>query len=140
MKRRFGILLLLLPLGAFAQTATSLTANWVPVPATAGVTISGYTATITPPSGAKIAIPACAAATSTNCIKPGQATSTFTWTPGGPLSYGSWSVSIQTNATNSAGTALTAAASATAVYALPPVTVAQAVGGVTIQFTLPASQ
>jgi len=121
-------------------TATTATINWTPSPVTPGVTITQYTAVITSPAGNTVVIPACSTTVTKNCIAPGQSTSSFVYAPGGGLYYGTWTVVITTNATNSVGTILTAAATGTATYALavPPVTTVPAVGGVTIQFTVPA--
>ncbi len=142
MKKLF--LLLLISTSLVAQspatgTATSITTKWIPVPEITGVTISGYTATIIPPTGAAIAIPACVTAISTNCIQPGQNTASFVYTSAADLTYGIYSITIQTNAVNSVGTVLTATATNTAAYAAPPVIVVPAVGGVTIQFTIPTT-
>jgi hypothetical protein len=109
-------------------TATSVTVTWTPPAAVNGLTITGYTTTITGPTGG-IATVTTTGATANNAV----------WTAPGPLYYGIWTAAVVTNATNSAGTAKTSAAvTGTATYsATPVVTTVPPVSGVGVKINLP---
>lgn len=125
---------------AHAQSCTTgtdggLQLNWTAPPATSGITVTGYTVTITPPvcsATTPITLTQCTGSTTTNCIASNA--TTVTWRPGGPLYYGSWQVSVVANGTNSfSGAALnpSAPATATVLYA-PSVSITPTPGGVTV--------
>ena len=139
-------------------TATQITVAWAPsLPTTAwpacSATVStfciaGYTGTITSPAGNTVNIPMCSSTVTANCIAAGQAISSYVYSPGGALYYGTWNLTLQVVAWGAtSGTAIANCSSSvttgcapapitgTAVYAQSaPVTVVPAPGGLTIQF------
>jgi hypothetical protein len=169
MKQSLFILCVALAARACAQTtptvgtATKVLVTWTAATPAGGVSsatsttacaantncITGYTGSITSPTGTAVAIPICGAnpttdtatvngasiTTTVNCVSPGVTTANFLYEPGGPLYYGTWNLSLQTNEQTSAGTTLQSTASTgTAIYSPAAVTVAPAPGGVTVQF------
>jgi hypothetical protein len=120
-------------------TAHTISVSWEAPPANqTGLTLIGYTLTITPPTGVtggNVVINNCPTGVTTNCIAGATATSVnFTPDPG-PLYLGTWGFSLVANYTNSANATVSSApATASVLYALAPVTVGAAPGGLTVQF------
>lgn len=130
--------------GTATKIATTWTASVYPAgTANCSATVTsncqnGYTATITPPSGAAIVIPNCTTTVTTNCIAAGA--TTYTYTSPTALNYGTYSVSIVANGLGSVATGATTATPLTSspgvgasTYA-PSVTVIGAPGGVSVSF------
>lgn len=104
-------------------TATKITVSGFAVTCPASTptcAANGYALTITPPSGAAIVQQIPAGAT------------TFTYTSPTLLNYGTYKFSMVTNA--SSGLTVSPATTATTVYAIPPLTIAPAPGGMTVTF------
>lgn len=135
MKRLFQIGLLLCATVAFGQstgTATKITVSGFAAAYPAGtpncstsITINcanGYTLTITPPVGVAVVQSIPAGAT------------TFTYTSPTVLNYGTYALSMVTNAIGASGPLTSTATTASTIYAAKPLTVAPAPGGITVTF------
>lgn len=77
-------LLALLPVSLWGQTATKLTSYWSAATCSTGC-ITGYTLSITPPSGTPVIIPLAPTVTS------------YVWAPGGKLAFGPYTITVTTN-------------------------------------------
>ena len=117
-------------------TAHTIDLSWTAPPTQAGLTLTGYTLTITPPAGVTgtTTITNCTAGQTTNCIAGATAT-TLAWSPvPGPLYEGVWGFSLVANYTNSAGTTVVSPPATASVAYVPAVTIGAAPGGVTVTF------
>lgn len=117
-------LLLFLSIPLWAQTApkmaTKLTAYWTAAGACPNSCVTGYTLSITPPSGTAVVIPLASTVTS------------YIWTPGGNLSYGAYAITITTNVTS--GVTATPPSTFHLIYA-SGVSTGTAPGGFAIRYT-----
>ena len=141
---KYLLLFLALAPAVLAQTtpvpvlgpANTITVKWTPPPAQSGLTLNGYTVTVTPPLGATtgpVTLAQCLAGSTANCIATGA--STVVWTASGGLYEGSWGISVVANYTNSLGNAVASPPATDTVLYAPAVTVGIAPGGVTAQFS-----
>lgn len=110
---------------ACTANCTAIQASWTAadfagVPACSSTVtlncVSGYTLVITPPTGSGAStetVPACTPATQTaaNCIA--AAATSYKWSPGGALYYGTWTLSLTTTEVGATSTSITQSTAAT---------------------------